>query len=120
MDAIRIVDLRIPARIGVSDEERAVEQEIAVTADLRTDVRRAGASDELADTVDYHAAVTAVSELVRSKDRRLLEHLAEEIANLLLALKGVRSVTVEVTKENPPVEEDLRAAAVRIERDRGP
>lgn len=115
-DLIRIHDLRVKTHIGVSKEERAAPREIVVNADIRTDTRQAGASDEIADTVDYDRAVVAISELVRSADARLLEHIAERIAQQLAGLEGVSGVTVEVIKEAPPTEEDVRAVSVRIER----
>jgi dihydroneopterin aldolase len=116
MDKIVVRDLQLPARIGVSAEERAAPQDVLVTAEMVADLSPAGASDTLEDTVDYHFAVRTISELVRASDSRLLEHLAEDIAARLLDLRLVMSVTVEVRKKAPPVEENVGAIAVHIER----
>jgi dihydroneopterin aldolase len=116
-DLIRVRDLRLRTRIGVSDEERAVAREVIVDFDLETDTRRAGVSDELADTIDYHQAVVAVAELVENAETRLLEHLAEKIAARLTALSGADEVILEIRKESPPiVEAEVGSVSVRIER----
>jgi dihydroneopterin aldolase len=116
MDRVVVKDLRLPARIGVSPDERSAPQDVLVTAEIVADLSIAGASDTLEDTVDYHAAVQTIAELVRSSESKLLEHLAEEIAARLLRLSLVVRVTVEVRKAAPPVEEDVGAIAVHIER----
>jgi 7,8-dihydroneopterin aldolase/epimerase/oxygenase len=116
MDKIVVRDLQLPARIGVSTEERAAPQDVLVTAEMVADLSLAGASDNLADTVDYHSAVRTISELVRSSNSQLLEHLAEEIAARLLSLSLVVRVTVEVRKKVPPVEENVGTIGVHIER----
>jgi dihydroneopterin aldolase len=116
MDRVVVRDLRLPARIGWTSEERSTPQDVFVTAEMVADLSRAGSSDNLEDTVDYHAAVRTISELVRSSSSKLLEHLAEEIAERLLGLSLVVSVTVEVRKALAPVEEDVGAIGVHIER----
>jgi dihydroneopterin aldolase len=116
MDRVVVKDLRLPARIGWTSEERSAPQDVLVTAEMVADLAIAGASDNLDDTVDYHAAVRTISELVRSSRSKLLEHLAETIAERLLALSLVVSVTVEVRKALAPVEEDVGAIGVHIER----
>ena len=116
MDRVVVHDLRLPARIGWTSEERSRTQDVFVTAEMVADLSLAGTSDSLEDTVDYHAAVRTISELVRSSNSKLLEHLAEEIASRLLGLSLVVSVTVEVRKAAPPVEEDVGAIGVHIER----
>jgi FolB domain-containing protein len=116
-DVIRVRDLRLRTRIGVSDEERASAREVIVDFDFETDTRRAGVSDELEDTIDYHQAVVAVAELVENVETRLLEHLAEKIASRLTALRGAGKVILEIRKESPPiVEAEVGSVSVRIER----
>jgi dihydroneopterin aldolase len=118
-DVIRIHDLRVNTRIGVGEDERAHPRGLLVNVELRTDTTAAGVSDDLADTINYHEAASAVANLVRSTEARLLEHLAERIAELLREMYGKVGVTVTVAKEHPPIEEDIQAVSVTIERDGG-
>jgi dihydroneopterin aldolase len=115
-DRIVITRLRVPTRIGVGDRERAQIQTVELNIEIEIDTARAGTTDELEDTVDYHRAVRTVAELVRSSETKLLERLAERVAATLLELEGVSGVMVEVGKHPPPVEEDVDAVSVRITR----
>ena len=115
-DRIRIDGLRVETRIGVTSEERSNPRPVVINAELRTDARRAGRGDDLSDTVDYHRAVVEVAALVRSGERKLIERLAEEIAALLAGMNGVVGVTVQVVKEAPPIDEDVAAVSITVER----
>jgi 7,8-dihydroneopterin aldolase/epimerase/oxygenase len=81
-----------------------------------TNTRAAGARDELADTIDYSLAIERIHKIVAAGEWRLIEHLAEEVARLLLQECGAQSVNVEIIKESPPVDEDVKAVSVTIER----
>jgi dihydroneopterin aldolase len=118
-DRIEIKDLRVMARVGVSDAERAVEQLLVINIVIESDLQRAGASDELRDTVDYARITLETAELVRTTETKLLEHLAELIAASVGANDGVESVAVEVSKASPPIDEDVGSVGVRIERRAG-
>lgn len=116
MDVITIRDLRVETHIGVTKEERARSQTVAINVDIETDLTRAGITDDINDTVDYDDVATRVGDLVRSSEMQLLEHLAEKIASLVSADPRVTGVTVEVAKERPPIGEDVGAVIVTIER----
>ncbi len=116
MDRISIRDLRVETRVGVSDQERGFPQTIAINVDIAADLSRAGTSDDLSDTVDYDETARAIAALVRSRQFNLLEHMAEKIASLVCGFEGVEGVTVEVVKEQPPIDEEVGAVAVRVNR----
>ncbi len=116
MDAITITGLRLEARIGVTEQERSHPQSVLVSLHIDADLSRARATDDLADTVDYHQVVREIAELVRSSNVRLLEHLGEKIAGRISRMDGVSGVTVEIAKESPPVEEDVAAISVKVEK----
>jgi dihydroneopterin aldolase len=118
-DRIELRGLRVLARCGVSEAERDQDQPIEVDVDLVTHLRVAGASDDLADTIDYGAVCAAVEQAVGSGPAALLEHLAERIAQTVLRLdRRINGVELVVRKLRPPVPQHLATAAVRISRDR--
>ena len=86
--------------------------------DLELDLRPAGRSDRLADTVDYGSVTEAVAAVVAGPHVELLEHLAERLAIAALACGAphATAVTVSVRKTRPPVPSDLRSAGVTIRR----
>ncbi|MDQ4143903.1 MAG: dihydroneopterin aldolase [Actinomycetota bacterium] len=118
MDSIKIEGLWVETHIGATEAERAEVQPVLLDLEIEADLRTASTSDELEDTIDYAQVTTLVAELVAEKNVKLLEHLAGEIAEAVLALQGVRAVSVQIAKETPPVGENVRNIAVRIERSR--
>lgn len=118
-DAIELRGLRIDAICGVLPRERTTSQPLEIDVDIETDLAEAGATDELADTIDYGAVVAAVERVATTLHPLLLEHLAVEIANTVLRLDARASaVTVAVRKLEPPVPQSLATSGVRITRRR--
>ena len=101
---------------GVLAEEQQREQPFGVDLELLVDLAPAGASDALADTVDYGAICDEVSRVVALEHYQLLERLAERIAEICRADPRVQGVVVEVRKLEPPVRARLDHVGVRIER----
>ncbi|HVF52120.1 MAG TPA: dihydroneopterin aldolase [Actinomycetota bacterium] len=116
MDVITIRDLRVETHVGVTKSERARTQTVVISIDIESDLTAPAASDDVADTVDYDKVATQVADLVRSSESSLLEHLAGKIADLVSGYKGVDGVTVEIMKERPPIDEDVGAVVVSLER----
>lgn len=117
-DRIELRGIRALGVHGVLPEEQQRAQPFRVDLDLVVDLRPAGQSDQLADTVDYGAVTEAVVVEVAGPPAALLERLAERIAARVLATAGPRatSVTVTLHKLRPPVPVDVISAGVRITR----
>ena len=116
VDRILISGLRELGVHGVLPEEQVRAQPFEVDLELLVDARAAGASDDLADTVDYAAVCEAVSRVVSSEHYQLLERLATRIAEVCRADRACLGVVVEVRKLHPPVRAEVDYVAVRIER----
>lgn len=104
---------------GVNPEERVLGQRYVVdlTADL--DLRRAGETDRLEDTVSYSHVYRAVRNVMEGEPRNLLESAAQAIAERVLTDFPVDAVSVTVKKPNPPVRgSSIELAAVQIHRTR--
>ena len=116
-DRIELRGLRVLGVHGALPEEQDRAQPFEVDLDVEADLSVAGASDHLADTVDY-GAVTAVAAAVVGGERfRLLERLADRIASEVAGVDPrIRSVTVTVRKLRPPLPVDLTSAGVRVTR----
>jgi dihydroneopterin aldolase len=119
-DEILLEGMRFYAYHGVNPEERALGQRFSVDVVLAVDLRRAGRSDDLADTVSYSAVYKLVRRIVEGEPRQLVEAVAEEIAAAILAeFPPVARVTVAVRKPEVPMKGSmLDAAGVRITRSR--
>jgi dihydroneopterin aldolase len=115
-DSIELRGLRFVGAHGALPEEAARAQPFEVDLSLLADLRPAGRSDVLSETVDYSDICAAVKDIIEGPHVNLIERLAEEIADRALAIAGPRAVGVVVTvrKLRPPVPVDLASAAVRI------
>ena len=116
-DAIAIHELTVRTRVGVSNDERSSARPLIINVTMTGDTRAAGISDELGDTIDYGAAIERITAMVEGQEWHLIEHVAEEVAALVLGECGAKAVEVEIIKEAPPVTEDVKAVSVRIERE---
>ena len=116
MDRILISGLRELGVHGVLAEEQERAQPFQVDLELLVDLSAAGASDALADTVDYGAVCDTVRRIVADEHYQLLERLATRIADACRADTRVTAVVVEVRKLEPPVAGQIDYTGVRIER----
>jgi dihydroneopterin aldolase len=116
VDRILISGLRELGIHGVLPEERVRAQPFQVDLELHVDLAKAGASDDLADTVDYGAICDAVSRVVSAESYQLLERLAQRIVEVCTSDPRVQGVVVEVRKLEPPVDAQVDHVAVRIQR----
>jgi dihydroneopterin aldolase len=109
--------LRVLGAHGALPEEKQRAQPFELDVDLTADLRLAGTTDALGDTVDYGVVVAAVERIVAEEHHRLLERLATRIADDVLALdRRITAVTVTVRKLRPPVPVDLASAGVTVRR----
>ena len=116
MDKIFIRDLALRCIIGIYPEERREKQDIVINVEMHTDLRAAGRSDDLNDTVDYKAIKKAILKLVEESAFQLIESLAERIADIALSNEKVDAVVVTIDK--PGALRFARASAVEITRGR--
>ncbi|NLE58670.1 MAG: dihydroneopterin aldolase [Planctomycetes bacterium] len=116
LDRIHIRDLAMRCIIGIYDDERREKQDIVINITLYADLHKACRTDDVADTVDYKVLKKKVIALVEQSSCRLIEHLAEGIAQVCLAEPRVARVTVCVDK--PAALRFARSVAVEITRDR--
>lgn len=117
-DRIELRGLVITTIIGTLPHERTLAQPLQIDLSLFVNLRQAGQSDDLGDTVHYGEVTERVAQVVRGAQDRLLERLAERVAESVLAMPRVEAVEVTVAKLRPPVPEQLHSTAVHILRHR--
>lgn len=116
MDKIYIQDLALRCIIGVFPEERRDKQDVIVNVALEADLRAAGLSDDLEDSVDYKSVKKRIIEIVEGSDFNLVETLAERIAAACLEDPRVDRAVVRVDK--PGALRFARSVAVEVDRTR--
>lgn len=119
MDEIVLKGMPFFAYHGVLPEENVTGQRFIVNTWLSCDLREAGVSDDVADTINYAHVYAVVREIVEGKPRKLIEAVAEDIAAQLLAtFDRLQAVTVEVEKPGAPIPGIFGQVSVKIRRHR--
>src|SRR5215470_10018101 len=114
-------DLVLNASIGVHPHEQASAQRVRINVDLGVEddgarplSRQPVGRDELARVVDYEKLAESVRGIVASGHVRLVETLAERIAEVCLSDRRVHLARVRVEKLD--IFADATSAGVEIER----
>ena len=113
-DVVFVKGLQVKAVIGVYDWERVITQPILIDIAFETDVSSAALSDDVADALNYKAVCDDVSAWCQDIKAKLLEHLAGQLAEKLLAKYACKTVTLSVAK--PTAIEQADAVGVQITR----
>lgn len=115
LDRVQIHDLLLRCIVGINPDERDKPQDVLFNLTLYVDVRRAGATDDIADAVNYKEVTKRVIGLVENSRFYLVEKLATEVARLILTeYPAVARVTVQL--EKPGALRFARSVGVLIER----
>ncbi len=116
MTTIELNGLELYGYHGVLEEERRDGQPFVFDVWLELPTG-AGASDELADTVDYREVAVLVREVSDSRKFQLLEALAATVADALVArFPSVVRARVRVRKPTVRLDPPVSYSAVTVER----
>ncbi len=115
MSQISIVDLEVFYRVGVPDAERAQPQRLLLTVKMKSDFSAAAKSDGIADTIDYYAVTQRLLKFGKGREWKLIEKLAADITDTVLAEFKPLAVSVEVKKFIIP---EARYVSILLRRER--
>jgi 7,8-dihydroneopterin aldolase/epimerase/oxygenase len=116
-DTIHIEQLEMLAHVGVPDHERSAPQRITITVTAWPIAGLHALGDDISQTINYSAIARAVREIVDERRDKLIETLAEKIAEHLLSSLPIRRVLVELRKFVLP---DAQFVSVTLTRERRP
>ena len=116
MDRILIKDLVVRGILGINPDERINRQDILVNVTMWADTAAAGASDDIADAVNYKTITKRIVAHIEEGEPMLVERLVQEIADICLDDKRVEQV--EVTVEKPGALRFARSVGITIMRSR--
>ena len=116
MDLIFIEGFEGETVIGINKDELTLPQPVRIDLVAGLPRSRACDTDRITDTIDYSAVHEALTRLLASHNVRLLEALAEAIADLLIDTFGAHWVRVVLVK--PRKFANVSAVGVAIERRR--
>ena len=109
-------DLELVASVGVFEVEHRYEQRIVINLDLAVRDDYDGKSERLADVLDYAHIVSEVEQTAQSRHFKLIETLAERIAEVCLL--DARVLSARISVEKPDILPSCRSVGIEIERRR--
>jgi dihydroneopterin aldolase len=97
-DIIYIKGLKTETVIGVYDWERDIRQTVVLDIEMAVNAASAGATDDVVDALDYAAVSERVLEYVHASHYKLIETLAERVAELVMNEFGVPWLHLRLSK----------------------
>jgi len=114
-DAVRIERLEVFAHVGVPDDERSSPQRLTFNMTFWPKRQAPELEDEIGRTVDYAAVCAETKNFVQTRSDRLIETLADALANHLLEIFEIRRITIELRKFILP---EVEFVSVTVTRER--
>lgn len=118
MDIVFIRELRADTVIGVYDWERRIRQTVVLDLELASNNRRAAASDQIDDAMDYAAISARVLSFIEASEFQLIETMAERVAEVIIEEFAVPWLRLRLSK--PGAVAQARDVGVLIERGERP
>jgi dihydroneopterin aldolase len=119
LDRIELRGLRVFGYHGVLDSERQAGQEFVIDAVLWLDTAPAAATDDLSLTVNYAALADRLVAIAAGPPVRLIETLAQRLAEAAVSEPLAREVEITVHKPQAPVGHPFQDVSVTIRRPGG-
>jgi FolB domain-containing protein len=98
MSKIAIADLEVFFCVGVTDEERAKPQRLLISVDMTLDFSVAAVSDRIEKTINYQDVANELLKYGDGRNWKLIEKLATNLADFILARYKPHGVSVEIKK----------------------
>jgi 7,8-dihydroneopterin aldolase/epimerase/oxygenase len=118
-DKILLNNMKFYGYHGVLLQEQEKGQNFYIDVEIITDIKRAGTSDCLEDTIDYGKVYEIIKNVTINNKFRLIEKLAHNISlEILSEFETIEKIIVRVRKPDAPIDGEFDWAGDEIERNR--
>jgi len=114
MDKVFIKGLVLYTLIGVYDFERDAKQRIIVDLEIDANLKAAGVSDDVADTLDYGAIAERLAQIADTASYKLLEALGEEMVDTIMREFAPSAISLRINK--PDILDNCEAVGIVLNR----
>jgi dihydroneopterin aldolase len=90
--------MKIDTTVGIWEWEKRIKQQVIIDIEMSADIKKAAATDQIEDTLNYKAVAKSVRKLVEESSFQLVETMAEKISELVIGEHNVSWVKVRVNK----------------------
>ncbi len=103
MDTIQLTGIRCYGYTGYLPEEQFLGQWFEVDLRISVDLKTAGQTDRIEDTLDYRGIIANVKKIVSTAKFALVEKLADTIVTAVLSENRVQQVELKLHKLAAPI-----------------
>ena len=89
MDRIFLSEMKIETTVGIWEWEKRIKQQVIIDIEMSADIKKAAATDQIEDTLNYKAVAKSVRKLVEESSFQLVETMAEKISELVIGEHNV-------------------------------
>jgi len=114
VDKLFVRELKVETIIGFWEWERRVKQTVSIDLEIGADARPAAAADAVGSALNYEDVSTRLVEFVAAAQFKLVETLADAVAQILI--REFRAPWVKVTIAKPGAIPRARDVGIVIER----
>lgn len=119
LDTVFLEGIELFGYIGVLEHEKREGQTFYIDIELGVDLRKAGRSDILSQTVNYAEVFTLAEQLMDEARCDLIESYAEQLSEEIFSYFDlVQETAITVRKPEAPIDGKFRAVGVTIRRER--
>jgi len=115
-DRITLTGLTVFGHHGVFENEKRDGQDFVVDVTIWLDLTRAVATDDLTETVHYGELAELAAGIIAGPSRDLIEAVAGEIAETVMARYPVHAAEVTVHKPSAPIPLTFTDVSVTVRR----
>jgi len=116
-DIIRLCNMAFFGYHGPRTIEREIGQHYHVDVSLHLDIKSAADADDIGKTIDYTEIYEIAREVITKNSFKLIETLAERIAENILSRYVVKKVDVSVRKLKPAIQGIMDYVEISISRE---
>jgi dihydroneopterin aldolase len=116
METLTLKSLQFHAYHGYYEKERKEGNNFEVDLIFKADLRKAGSTDDLNDTIDYQNVLEEVQAVMNGPSMKLIETLTKKIGDRLFEhFARIQSLDVIVRKLNPPLDVNTEYSEIRMQ-----
>jgi len=117
VDKIIVKNIKAYGYHGALTEENILGQNFYADITLYKSLKKAGETDELDESISYVDVYYDVEDIIKNKKFKLIEALAEKIAQTLLEKYSIKKVKVKIRKPGAPINGSFDYVGVEITRE---
>lgn len=116
METLTLKSLCFKGYHGYYEAEREQGNNFEVDVIFWADLRKAGKTDQLKDTIDYQKALAIIKKVMDGPSLKLIETLAKRIGDQLFdQFSNVESLKVSVRKLYPPLDVETAYSEITMQ-----